>query len=151
MPFAFAHHFDMGGTLQATELYRQHFEPSPVLEAPYTIVSASVLCAETEERARWLANPGQIRRYGMRTGRMLPLLRPEDAALHPDVTAANAMASSRIVGAPEQVVAGLEQLANATGANELMLHTATHGLQERIDSLELVAAHWPALAPCCPR
>src|SRR6185503_17377452 len=34
MPFAFAHHFDTGGTLLALDVYRQHFAPSPVLDQP---------------------------------------------------------------------------------------------------------------------
>ena len=144
LPFAFAHHFDMGGTLAAVELYQHHFEPSAVLERPYTIVSASVLAAEDEERANWLANPGQLRRYGMRTGRLFPLYRPEDAAGHPELEAANAMASYRVVGTAEQVVAGLHELAATTKADELMLHTATYGLSDRLRSLELVMAGWIA-------
>ena len=146
LPFAFAHHFDMGGTLAAVELYQRHFEPSAILGEPYTIVSASVLAAENEERARWLANPGQLRRYGMRTGRMFPLYRPEDAAHHPEMEAANSMPSYRIVGSVDQVMAGLRELAVATNASEIMLHTATYGLAERLTSLELVAAAWPWFA-----
>jgi luciferase family oxidoreductase group 1 len=146
LPFAFAHHFDMGGTLQAVEIYQRHFEPSAVLERPYTIVSASVLCATDHDRANWLANPAQLRRYGMRTGRLYPLLAPEDAARHPEMDAANAMTSYRIVGTPDEVVAGLDRLAAATDASELMLHTATYSLADRLASIELVAEHWPALA-----
>ena len=52
LPFAFAHHFDMGGTLEAVEVYRSSFQPSPVLDEPHTIVSATVLAADTEERGR---------------------------------------------------------------------------------------------------
>ena len=146
LPFAFAHHFDMGGTLAAVELYQRHFEPSAILAEPYTIVSASVLAAENEQRARWLANPGQLRRYGMRTGRLYPLYRPEDAAHHPEMEAANSMPSYRIVGSVDQVMAGLRELVSATNASEIMLHTATYGLAERITSLELVAAEWPWFA-----
>ncbi len=146
LPFAFAHHFDMGGTTSAVQIYQRHFQPSAVLDRPYTIVSASVLAAEDHDHAQWLANPGQLRRYGMRTGRLFPLYRPQDAARHPEIDAANGVPSYRIVGTPDEVVDGLRQLAAATDAAELMLHTATYDVADRVRSLELIAAHWPALA-----
>ena len=45
LPFAFAHHFDTGGTLLALDVYRQHFAPSAVLDQPYAIVTAAVVVA----------------------------------------------------------------------------------------------------------
>jgi luciferase family oxidoreductase group 1 len=39
--FAFAHHFDLPGTMEALAIYREHFSPSPDLAAPYAIVTAS--------------------------------------------------------------------------------------------------------------
>ncbi len=146
LPFAFAHHFDMGGTLEAVTVYQRHFEPSTVLAQPYTIVSASVIAAEDEERAHWLANPGQLRRYGMRTGRLYPLYHPDEAARHPEMEVANAMRSYRIVGTPDQVVTGLGNLVAATKADEIMLHTATFDLDDRVRSLELVQEAWAARA-----
>ena len=59
LPFAFAHHFSPANTLPALALYRQHFRPSEVLERPYAMVAAAVVCAETDERARWLAGSGR--------------------------------------------------------------------------------------------
>jgi luciferase family oxidoreductase group 1 len=142
LPFAFAHHFDMGGTLEAVSIYRQMFEPSPVLDEPYTLVTASVIAAETAEEADRLSGPGQLRRYGLRTGQINPLLPPEEAAQHPDFARARAMPTSSLTGTPGDVVAGLAKLADETAASELMLHTPTYGLAERLRSLEFVAAAW---------
>ncbi len=142
LPFAFAHHFDMGGTLEAVSIYREYFEPSPILDEPYTIVTASTIAAETTERAEWLSGPGRLRRFGMRTGRMIPLLSPEDANAHPDFPHAQRMPSSSILGTGAEVAAGLHDLAERTEASELMLHTSTHGLQDRLQSLTLVAEAW---------
>lgn len=144
--FAFAHHFDMGGTVQAVRIYRDSFEPSTSLAEPYTIVSASTIAADSHKRAEWLAGPARLRRYGMRTGRLLPLLSPDDAARHPDFPQATAMASSSILGTADDVLAGLNDLVGRTGASELMLHTATHALDERLDSLELIAEAWASAA-----
>jgi luciferase family oxidoreductase group 1 len=142
LPFAFAHHFDTGGTLIALERYHQNFEPSPILQKPYTIVTASVLTAESEERAEWFAAPGRLMRYGIRSGRFLPLMPPEAAAEHPDLDMALRMPTQAIVGTPESAVEQLEGLAEQTAANELMIASFTHGIEERVRSLELLAAAW---------
>ena len=52
------------------------------------------------------------------------------------------MPSNAIVGDPAAVVTELRQLAADTGADELMLSASTHGVGERLRSLELVAAAW---------
>ena len=59
LPFAFAHHFSAANTLPALALYREHFRPSEVLDRPYAMVAAAVVCAETDERARFLAGSGR--------------------------------------------------------------------------------------------
>ena len=143
LPFAFAHHFDMGGTVQAVEIYRENFEPSPILTEPFTIVTASTIAADTNEEAVWQAGPARLRRYGMRTGRMLPLLPPDEAAIHPDFERACEMPTSSLLGTAAEVAEGLAALADRTEASELMLHTSTYGLAERIHSLELIAEVWP--------
>jgi len=142
LPFGFAHHFDMGGTVQAVNVYRQAFQPSVILDEPYTIVTASTLAADTTERAEWLAGPGLLRRLGIRTGQRLPLMSPDEAAAHPQFAAAKRMPVSSLVGTADEVVAGMHDLAERTQASELMLYTSTFGLDERLTSLELVANAW---------
>jgi len=142
LPFAFAHHFDTGGTLDALDLYRQNFEPSAVLEQPYAIVTASVLAAETDEQAAWFAAPGQLMTLAIRTGRLIPLLSPEIAASHPDLPAARRIPSERIVGSPASAVDQLFELVRDTAADEIMVMSLTHGIGERIGSLELLAQAW---------
>src|SRR6202040_1751903 len=58
LPFAFAHHFSPANTLPALALYREHFRPSEALDRPYAMVAAAVVCADTDDRARWPAGPG---------------------------------------------------------------------------------------------
>jgi len=142
LPFAFANHFDTGGTFEAVQMYREAFRPSPILDEPYTIVSASVIAAGTREEAEKLAAPSRLRKYGMRTGRFLPLCAPEEAISHPEWERAAAMPSNAINGTADQVVAGLNQLVEQTQANELFVYGATYGIEERIMSLELIAKTW---------
>ncbi len=142
LPFAYAHHFDTGGTLQALSLYHENFTPSAVLEKPYAIVTANVLTASTEEEAQWLAAAGQLMTYAIRTGRFIPLLSPEAANAHPDLAVARTMPSNRVVGTPDIVASALEELVEATAANELMISTATFGIEQRVRSLTLLMQAW---------
>ncbi|MDQ6727390.1 MAG: LLM class flavin-dependent oxidoreductase [Actinomycetota bacterium] len=142
LPFVFAHHFDQGGTMDALELYRDAFLPSPVLERPHVIVTANVLVADTDDEAFRAAAPGRLMVHHIRQGRFAPLLSPEAAAADPDLARANATPSNRVVGAPATAVAQLDRLVAATRADELMVTTAAHGLDTRIHSLELLAATW---------
>jgi luciferase family oxidoreductase group 1 len=142
LPFAFAHHFGGPHTVEAVQLYRDSFRPSPVLERPYAIVTANVLTADTAEEATRLALPGQLLRLAIRTNRLRPLPSPEEAAVDPERAAAESMPSNAIVGTPDVAVAGLRDLAQRTGADELMISASTHGVRERVRSLELLAAAW---------
>ena len=142
LPFAFAHHFDMGGTVEAVGIYRENFEPSTLLDEPYTIVTASTIASASTERSEWLAGPARLRRYGMRTGRMLPLVGPDEARQHPDFERAMEMPSSSLLGTADEVTTGLRDLADRTEASELMLHTSTHDPDDRITSLTLIAEAW---------
>lgn len=142
LPFAFAHHFDTGGTMQATELYRHTFEPSVILDQPYMIVTANVLAADSKEDADWHSAPGRLTSLGRRTGKFIRLPSPQDAAVHPDLEQANRLPSSRIVGEISTVIRDLEDLVTRTAANELMVTSVAYDLSARVRSIELLAEHW---------
>ena len=146
LPFTFAHHFGGPHTQAAVALYRESFRPSVWLEEPYTMVTANTLLADTDDEARRLALPGQLMRLSIRTNRLRPVPSLGEAEVHPERAAAEAMPSNAIIGGPEQAVAALRQLAADTGADELMVSASTHGVAERLHSLELLAAAW-GLAP----
>lgn len=142
LPFAFAHHFDGGGVLGALDLYRQRFQPSPVLDEPWVLVSVGVVTAADTEQAWHHAAPSLLRRWGIRSGRFWPMMPPDEAMSHPEWQHAATMPTNAIVGDPDEAVAGLEALAAAAHADELMVYTSTFGLAERIASLELLADAW---------
>ena len=144
LPFAFAHHFAGGNTRVACELYRRAFQPSAVLDEPHLIVTAGVLVAPTHEEAYHLAGPSALLRLGLRTGRLRPLLPPDEAARDPERGLAASMSGDQIVGPPDEAVERLRALAAETGAHELMVTAATYGVEERVRSLELLADAWRA-------
>jgi luciferase family oxidoreductase group 1 len=144
LPFAFAHHFSAANTLPALALYRQHFRPSEVLEQPYAMVAAAVICAETDERARFLAGSGALSFLRLRSGHPGPMPSPEEAAAYPYSELERAFIEDRlatqIVGSPETVQRGITDLLDATKADELMITTMVHDPADRLYSFEQVAA-----------
>jgi luciferase family oxidoreductase group 1 len=143
LPFAFAHHFSPANTLPALALYRERFRPSATLERPYAMVAVSVVCAETDERARWLAGPALLSFLRLRRGRPTALPSPEEAAAHPYTELERAVVAERqasmIVGSPETVRRGLAELLAATAADELMVTTMVFDPADRLLSYELLA------------
>ncbi|HEV2760817.1 MAG TPA: hypothetical protein VGV86_14755, partial [Acidimicrobiales bacterium] len=143
LPFVFAHHFDQGGTLEALDLYRNAFRPSPALDQPHVVVTANGLVADTDEEADWEAGPGRVMIHAIRSGRFAPLLSPEEAAARPEMTLARAAPTNRINGSPATALAELDRLLAATRADEMMVTTVAHGLATRLHSFELLAGAWP--------
>jgi luciferase family oxidoreductase group 1 len=143
LPFAFAHHFSPANTLPALALYRQHFRPSPSLSEPYAMVAAAVVCADTDERARFLAGSGALSFLQLRSGRPGRVPSPEEAASYPYNDLERAYLEDRqatqIIGAPDTVRQGLARLLEATAADELMLTTIVFDPTDRLRSFELVA------------
>ena len=146
MPFSFAHHFASDNTLAAVQAYRASFRPSDALAEPYVMLGVSVICAETEEEAQWLAGPSRLAFARLRTGRPGRYPTPEQAAAHEftpmEQEIIRSWTVSSVVGTPEQVRAALDQLTARTGADELMITTMVHGHRDRLRSYELVAAEF---------
>jgi len=142
LPFAFAHHFSAQNTLPALALYRERFRPSRWLDRPYAMVAVNTICAETDERAHYLAAPAALSFLRLRQGRPQPLSTPEEAAAYPWTDVERAFAAERntgqAIGSPETVAASLAALLAATKADELMLTTMVYDVEDRIRSFELV-------------
>lgn len=146
LPFAFAYHFAPAMVDEAVALYRQHFRPTGLLAEPYCAVAVSVLCAESDEEAAWLAGPSALAMLQLRMGRPGPVVTPEEAAAYPytdnERSAVEAMTANHVVGAPGTVRDGLDALVARTGCDELVVSTRAHALSTRVDSLTRVAEQW---------
>jgi luciferase family oxidoreductase group 1 len=143
LPFSFAHHFSSANTLPALALYRENFRPSRWLERPHAMVAVNAICADTGERARWLAGPAALSFLRLRTGTPQPLATPEEAAAYPFTPAEREIAWGRFeqqaVGSPDTVGAQLSGLLERTAADELMLTTMVYDIADRIRSFELIS------------
>jgi luciferase family oxidoreductase group 1 len=148
LPFVFAHHFHPHFTEPALELYRELFEPSELLAAPRVIVAAGVVAGADDEEAARLALPGAISMLRLRQGRPAPIPSVADAdelyarlSASERVTVGEALARP-IVGSPQTVHAGLLDLAERTGADELMLTSQVAEPGERLRGIERIAAEF---------
>ena len=143
LPFSFAHHFAPSNTDAAVAIYRDAFRPSAVLDEPYVMLGTAVLCADTTDRARWLAKPSDLSFLRLRAGRPGRFPTPQEAeAFHPtpaEKEAIRAWSSSRIVGDPAGVLDQLRALVQRTGADEVMVTTMAHDPADRIHSYEMLA------------
>ncbi len=143
LPFSFAHHFSAGNTLPALDLYRSDFRPSATLAAPHAMVAVSVICADSDERAQWLAGPSRLAFARLRSGRPRRLPTPEEAAAYEysptEQLIVDGRTSGQIVGDPDTVGAGLDRLLEDTEADELMITAMIHGYGDRRRSYRLVA------------
>lgn len=148
LPFSFAHHFSPQATDPALARYRETFRPSAVLDAPHAMVAVAVVCAPSAEEARWVAGPSALSSLMLRTNRHGPLPSPETAAAYPytpeERSIVDQVTATHVVGDPREVCAGLDALCARTGADELMVTTRVHALEDRVGSFELLAKAWGA-------
>jgi len=141
--FAFAHHIQPEPAIAALRLYCENFHPSQYLREPEALIGVSVVCAETDERARELALPLQLVLLRFRTGKMGRFPTIEEAKNYrysPEELAVIEMNRARsFVGSPATVRAQLTKLAEAGGVREIMITTMTHDHADRRRSYELLA------------
>ena len=145
LPYAFAHHFGRaaGAVEDAVEVYRDRFRASETLAAPHVLVTASAVVGDDEAHARALALPAalgwvDIVRGSRRAQRTLAEV--EGVSLDPQARAlVDDRMASTAVGSAEQVATHLADLAQRTGADELMLALQAPTVQTRVASLEALA------------
>ena len=146
LPYAFASHFAPDLLDEAMVLYRSRFKPSPQLEKPYAVVGVNVICAETEEEARRLFTTPQMSFTSIfRNARGLsqpPIEDIENFWTPREKAQVSRMLGCAVIGTPDQVRHGIEELARRTGADEFILVTDVFDSAARRRSLELTAEVW---------
>jgi luciferase family oxidoreductase group 1 len=147
LPFCYAYHFAVSSDVEsALHLYRTGFKPSPQFPLPHVMVSASVIAAETTEEAAHLAGPSRIMALSLRTGRLGPIVSPEQAAAVElsdlDRAMLDSLPGTQYAGTAEEVVDSLDALVERTGADELILAGTVYDPATRQDSLARIAKVW---------
>jgi alkanesulfonate monooxygenase SsuD/methylene tetrahydromethanopterin reductase-like flavin-dependent oxidoreductase (luciferase family) len=145
--FAASYHISPSTTIQAIDAYRAAFSASSDLDRPYVAVSADVVVGPDDESARELAAGYGLWVRSIRRGEgAMPFPSPDEARRHVWSDEDRALVRDRVetqfVGSPQTVAARLEQLREATDADEVVVTTITHRHQDRVRSFELLAAEW---------
>ena len=146
LPYAFAWFITDGqGASEALRMYREGFRPSETLKQPETALCVWALAADTEEEAWHQFKSRERSRMDRNTGRLGPLLPPEEAEreLTPsEQVQRDGMRRTAMVGTARQVGDKLRELAEELQTEELVVITWTHGDKARRRSYELLAAEF---------
>ena len=132
LPYAFADFINPHGA-GITRSYREK------AAHPRTAIGVWAIAAETDEEAERLASSIAMSFAMLRRGRPIPVPPPEKAvrflAQHGDPGSGR----RRIVGSPDTVRRGIEDVAAEYGADEVIVVTITHDHGARRRSYELIA------------
>ncbi len=149
--YSFASHFSPTPPGPALETYRASFSPSKHFAEPHTILGLSVICADSDEEAEFLASSMDLMWVRIHRNQFLPIPSPEEASAHSYTAAERAVAdryrSLVVVGSPERVHDRLTQLAGETAASELMITSTMFDHGARLRCYELLAGLREHVAP----
>ncbi len=145
--FAASYHHSPSTVLDAVTAYRAAFRPSGDLDRPYVSVSADVVVGEDDQSARRLASGYGLWVRSIRQGvGAIPYPTPEQSHAHQwseeDRELVRDRTDTQLVGSASTVADKLDQLQQATGADELAITTITHQHADRVRSYELLAQEW---------
>jgi luciferase family oxidoreductase group 1 len=142
-PYAFASHFAPGDLMEALAIYRREFKPSPSLAQPHVMVGVPAMAAETDERAEFLATSMYLRSLGIIRGQRAALLPPVESmegrwSPGEQMAMAERMALM-VVGGPARVREALQQIIDATQADELIIVSDAYRPEDRLRSFDIIA------------
>ena len=143
LPYAFASHFATTHLWDALAIYRKEFEPSKVLQKPYTIVGVNIIIADTDEEAQRLSTSLIRMIVGLFTGKRDAVQPPtemtndlEQVLQNPQV---HQMLKYSFIGSKATVKAQVKEFIAQTQADELIAVTNIYDINDRIRSYELFA------------
>lgn len=143
LPYAFASHFAPDYLMEAMRAYKALFKPSAQLGQSHAMVGVNVIAAPTDEEARHLFTTLQQHFTRMRRntrGQLPPPIEDIESfwTPHEKASVAQSLACS-VVGSPETVRQGLQDIVDKTGADELIFSGQIFDHQARLRSFEIAA------------
>lgn len=143
LPYAFASHFAPRLMMQAIELYRRHFQPSAVLDAPYVMLGVPLVAADSDEHAEFLATTTYQRILALIRGQSL-LMRPPVQSMQGvwqvhEEQAVTEFLSMAMIGSVETIAQKVQELLRHTHANELIFTCDLYDHHDRLRSFDVLA------------
>ncbi len=143
LPFSHAYFINADASEEACAEYRRRFKPSSWCERPRISLGVAALVAQTEEEAWRLSASRNLWVVRLLTNRPILFAPPEEVLDYPYTEQERAILRSvekrSVVGTKEQVRRKLLTLADAHGAEELVVVTITYDYASRLRSYELLA------------
>jgi luciferase family oxidoreductase group 1 len=143
LPFAFASHFAPADLLQAVQLYRSGFQPSPQLQQPHVGLGINVVAADTDPAAQRIFTSHQQAFVMLRRRAPGQIPAPIDDISTFWTPAEQAMASQSLlcsaIGSPATVQRKLQKFIEVADPDELFVTGLISSQADRLRSYELVA------------
>ncbi|MCJ8013753.1 LLM class flavin-dependent oxidoreductase [Paenibacillus sp. KQZ6P-2] len=143
LPFSFASHFAPEYTVPALTQYRNNFQPSSVLDQPYTMVGVNVFAADTTEEAEYLATSYQQQFLSLirnNPGQMpAPVKSMEGLWTEQEKIIIMNQLKTSIIGSPDEVKKKLQAFLDETQVDEMIINSAIYDHSARLRSYEIVA------------
>jgi luciferase family oxidoreductase group 1 len=143
LPYAFASHFATNHLMNALQIYHQEFQPSKVLEKPYTMAGVNIIIADTDEEAERISTSLYKMIIGLLTGKRGYMQPPvpmtsdlRELSKNPSV---QQMLKYSFIGSKETVKKQLQQFINDTQVDELIAVTNIYDGKDRIKSYRMFA------------
>jgi luciferase family oxidoreductase group 1 len=139
LPYAFASHFAPGHLLQAAEIYRRDFIPSPHLDKPYFMMACNVFAADTDEEAHYHFSTLVQAFVGIITNRRGLSRRPvKNYEIPPQIAShVETMLQISAVGTVDKVAEQLSLFCEHVKPDEIIIAKNFHDQNARLRSLEL--------------
>jgi luciferase family oxidoreductase group 1 len=141
LPYAFADFINSRDGAEIARLYRERFEASDRLPTPRTTVAVWAIAAATDEEAERLSYSSRMAMTMLRRGRLIPVPPVEKAErfLKSEGLLDKPVGRRLVLGAPDTVRAGLEEVAAEYGAEEVIVVSIAYDHAARRRSYELIA------------
>ncbi len=144
LPYAFASHFAPDMLMDAIAIYRERFQPSAELDAPYVMVGVMGVAADTDEEAERLFTSSQQQFVNLRKNVRSQFPKPLDS-MDGFWTPMEKMSVEHTlryaaVGSVPTIEAKLKDFLEETGADELIVSMPIHDIDARLHSVELFAS-----------
>lgn len=142
LPYAFAAHFAPQQLKEAVRIYREQFQPSEYLEAPYVIVCVNAVAAETVEEAHRLVTSSQMFYLNVVRGTKNLLQPPVDSmdgkwSLYEENVARN-MSQYTFIGDRKAIIGQLKPFIEELQVDELMAVSYIYDQEKRKRSYEIL-------------
>jgi len=143
LPYAFASHFAPEQLLTALQVYRSRFKPSGQCPRPYAMVAVNVIAADTDDEAQYLASTQRMSFTDLLRGAVRyskPPIQDIDAYWNEgERMRVQHMLACSVVGSPDTVRTGLQDLHGQTQADEFIIVSDVYAHEARLHSFALIA------------